>query len=172
MTELALRHNEGKPPLSFMAGYHPKIQEYVLNNSFEKTNDRTNAENFMSILYLQNALGELDKTTQPTAIAQHHFFIVIGALQDNFTDLIVSTKLFSNLMHVFAFGATKYKRDNWKTGLKLGSLFDSALRHMEKILLGQENDVESGLPHAAHVTWNLLAALHFLLEMRTELNDL
>lgn len=57
--------------------------------------------------------------------------------------------------NVFAFGAEKYARDNWRKGMKWTEVADSAMRHMQAWLEGETNDGESGLPHLAHAKCNL-----------------
>jgi len=51
---------------------------------------------------------------------------------------------------VFAFGAKKYARDNYKKGFAHTRLLDAALRHIYAHIDGEDTDPESGLPHLAH----------------------
>lgn len=65
---------------------------------------------------------------------------------------------------VWAFGAEKYDRDNWKQlwgDQTVNVVMASALRHMMAILDGEENDSETGLPHAAHVRCNMAMLLEY-----------
>ena len=66
---------------------------------------------------------------------------------------------------VWAFGAQKYGRDNWKklwgettTNVAMASL----LRHAFAILEGETHDDESGLPHAAHIRANAAMLIEHL----------
>lgn len=63
---------------------------------------------------------------------------------------------------VWAFGADKYSKGNWRYVLEGEERYSNALmRH----LLAEQNraiDLESGLYHAAHVAWNALARLYFI----------
>lgn len=63
--------------------------------------------------------------------------------------------------NVFAFGAEKYARDNWRKGMKWTEVADSALRHLQAWLEGETNDAESGLPHLAHAKCNLSFLIEF-----------
>ena len=72
---------------------------------------------------------------------------------------------------VFAFGATKYARDNWRKGMKWSKLLDSTLRHIIAYADGEYFDEESKLSHLAHAKCDL----SFLIEYATthpELDDL
>lgn len=57
---------------------------------------------------------------------------------------------------VFAFGATKYQRDNYKLapGLPLETYIQSMWRHTVSYLKGEENDIDSGLSNLAHLACN------------------
>lgn len=59
---------------------------------------------------------------------------------------------------VGTYGAAKYSPDGWLSvpdGKRRYA--EAAVRHRLKELAGEELDPESGLPHAAHYLWNLLA---------------
>ena len=61
---------------------------------------------------------------------------------------------------VGTFGANKYTDNGWQE-VKNGKnrYLDALLRHLFKIFMGEETDKEGGLPHLAHVCWNVLAIL-------------
>lgn len=74
---------------------------------------------------------------------------------------------------VAEFGAIKYARNNYKSGLKHVEIIDSLLRHMSDYMAGEDVDPESGLPHVFHIAWNGLALaemtkLHPELDWRKE----
>jgi Domain of unknown function (DUF5664) len=71
---------------------------------------------------------------------------------------------------VWAFGAKKYSRDNWRKGLPFMSVVDSMLRHVYAYAQGETNDPESGLPHMACIRCNAAMLLEYELT-HPELDD-
>jgi hypothetical protein len=66
---------------------------------------------------------------------------------------------------VGTFGAAKYTDGGWKDvpkGFKRYS--DAMLRHYLYEKVGETSDRDSGLLHAAHLAWNALARLQFMLK--------
>ena len=57
---------------------------------------------------------------------------------------------------VLEFGAEKYDRDNWKSGMDKEALVDSLSRHILKVLEGENVDPESNCPHVDHILCNAL----------------
>ena len=82
----------------------------------------------------------------------------IAEMMVDFKDSIES------VCEVWEFGANKYAKSNWKyVDNALDRYTNALLRH----LLAEDVDPiddESKLLHAAHVAWNALARLHFILE--------
>ena len=66
---------------------------------------------------------------------------------------------------VGTYGANKYTEEGWKAvpGAK-ERYTDALLRHLFKEFSGEALDQDSGLSHAAHLAWNALARLEFILE--------
>lgn len=62
---------------------------------------------------------------------------------------------------VLGFGAQKYSRDNWRSGISKERLIASVLRHAMASNDGELKDPESGLSHLAHAIAGLMFALHF-----------
>ncbi len=56
---------------------------------------------------------------------------------------------------VFSYGEQKYDRSNWKSGNDWHEFIGSAVRHLMAWRRGEDLDPESGLPHLAHVLWNI-----------------
>ena len=66
----------------------------------------------------------------------------------------------SQLIEVATYGAYKYTRGGYLhvSNAKVRYL-DAAMRHLLAYGTGQMNDRESGLPHLAHVLWNIAAII-------------
>jgi len=75
---------------------------------------------------------------------------VTGGVKDNASkprmDLIPAKPLFG-VGRVLAFGARKYKPNNWRLGLRYSDTFASAQRHLLAFMDGEDLDPETGLPH-------------------------
>lgn len=66
-------------------------------------------------------------------------------------DLIPATAL-HRLALVYERGAKKYEENNWMKGIPLNSYLDSAMRHINQLKLGYEDE-----DHAAQAAWNMMA---------------
>lgn len=69
-------------------------------------------------------------------------------------------------------GAVKYGDRNWEKGQPLSRYYDSALRHMNKYLMGMRDE-----DHLAAARWNIAAIMHTehmisLGQLPAELNDM
>ena len=69
---------------------------------------------------------------------------------------------------VATFGAKKYKNHNWRGAPTNEEYINALLRHVMNWVNGEDNDVESGLPHLAHAAWNCLALLQLKMDGRAE----
>lgn len=67
--------------------------------------------------------------------------------------------------HVAMMGAKKYTRGGWKS-VPNGRMryTDAMIRHLMAECRGESCDKESRLHHAAHLAWNALARLEFILK--------
>lgn len=76
------------------------------------------------------------------------------------------------LSELFEAGAIKYDARNWEKGIPLSSLFDSALRHLAKVGINQNDE-----PHLVQAAWNIICMLDTSLRILEDtlpdnLNDL
>ncbi len=72
--------------------------------------------------------------------------------------------------HVLRFGALKYARHNWRGGIRFTRLLGAVLRHSLAILMGQDTDPESKLPHAAHLMCCAMF-LCWMMKFRPDMDD-
>lgn len=66
-----------------------------------------------------------------------------------------------DVARVTAFGAKKYKPDNWMEGIEPRLLYDAMARHMFRAMAGEREDHESEEDHLAHVAWNALTLIMY-----------
>lgn len=62
---------------------------------------------------------------------------------------------------VLEYGAIKYNTNNWRRGGPWTAIMDSLQRHLDSFREGENCDEESGLPHLAHVCFNVMALVEF-----------
>lgn len=67
---------------------------------------------------------------------------------------------------VYERGAAEYGSNNWKKGMKISRLLDSASRHIYQYVGGDRSE-----DHLAQAAWNLFGAMHFE-ETRPDMNDM
>lgn len=60
------------------------------------------------------------------------------------------------LVRVLEYGAKKYAPYNWQKPMSRMDILDSMQRAMAKLIDGEENDEESGLPHIGHILANAM----------------
>jgi len=83
---------------------------------------------------------------------------------------LISRTFLVDLAKVLGFGATKYKRNNWREGIEQSRLIAAALRHITAYNEGEDTDPESGLSHIAHAACCLMF-LSELSQTRPDLDD-
>lgn len=62
---------------------------------------------------------------------------------------------------VLEYGAIKYNANNWRKGGSWTSAIDSLQRHLDAFREGEDCDVESALPHLAHIAFNVMILIEF-----------
>jgi Domain of unknown function (DUF5664) len=80
--------------------------------------------------------------------------------------VLVSPIAMRRISGVYERGAAAYGANNWKKGMPMSRVLDSALRHLYQYIGGDRSE-----DHLAQAAWNVFAAIHFE-ETRPELNDL
>jgi hypothetical protein len=78
-------------------------------------------------------------------------------------------KFLMAMVAVMFFGSKKYAKDNWKKGMPVHTCLDSALRHINEVINGENLDKEAqekfGLQpthHLAHAAVNCMFAFYML----------
>lgn len=84
---------------------------------------------------------------------------------------LLDAEAIEGVAKVLEFGAKKYARNNWRSGISNSRLMGALLRHAFAILKGELVDQESGLPHIDHLgcCWMFLSSN---LKSRPEMDDL
>lgn len=84
---------------------------------------------------------------------------------------LMSSIALIELSKVLQYGAIKYDRDNWRSGLAYSRVIDAVLRHLYKWKDGiEEVDDESGVSHLAHAMCGLMFLLEYI-QTHPELDD-
>lgn len=66
---------------------------------------------------------------------------------------------------VGTYGAEKYTPNGWKEVPNAKERYhDAMMRHWQKDASGESHDPDTGLLHAAHLAWNALAYLYFVIK--------
>jgi len=136
------RYNTGKPPLELiplrlLADYYSGLGGFA--------HGARSSQEDAAILCLR-ALGRFQER---------------GTREDLLDALLVLGNHWDACAHVFDYGRRKYAEFNWAKGMKWSVPLGCAARHLEKIILGQEDDDESGYSHAGHVYCNVVMLYTF-----------
>lgn len=67
----------------------------------------------------------------------------------------------------YELGAKKYADRNWEKGMPFSRYVDSAKRHLDKYIMGMEDE-----DHLAAAAWNILSIMHHEELGQTEFNDM
>lgn len=74
---------------------------------------------------------------------------------------LLPVEALEEISKVLTFGAKKYDAHNWRKGFTYSRLIGASLRHFFAWIRGQNNDVETGLSHLAHLGCCVLFLLTF-----------
>lgn len=131
------RYNSGKPPLELIP--LRLLADYYAATEGQGLRARSMQED-AAILCLRS-LGRFQEG---------------GGQGDLLDALLVLGNHWDACAHVFDYGRRKYREWNWAKGMKWSVPLGCAARHLEKIILGQADDDESGYSHAGHVYCNVV----------------
>ena len=81
-------------------------------------------------------------------------------------DLITPFAL-ARLARWYELGAKKYSDRNWERGMPYSRYIDSALRHLNKYIMGMEDE-----DHLAAAAWNIFSIIHHQELGQAELDDM
>lgn len=98
--------------------------------------------------FLNNTMSEKLKSSEKTHGDRYND----GKLKWSY----VNFKALEPMVQVLMFGAQKYSPFNWQKGLQKDEILESAMRHLTKMIDGEINDPESGLPHIGHLMCNCM----------------
>jgi len=78
--------------------------------------------------------------------------------------IVYDLRAFESMAKVLEYGANKYELNNWRKGYtnKFSSI-DSLYRHLREVIIGNDLDEESGLPHIGHIMCNIMFLTNDLL---------
>lgn len=140
---VAMRHNSGKPQLSYLLAFKGGIEALFGVTLAEKTG-------LSSLARWYQGGGAEDLAL---AIDEMLLFLEKGWESD--------------MAAVCAFGEQKYARGNFLKGRSVSDSCDSLIRHLIALVLrGEKVDPESGKPHRGHIAWNILFIGHCAEEER------
>lgn len=83
---------------------------------------------------------------------------------------LLDPKFLEDVAKVLTFGAKKYAPNRWRKGIEVSRLIAATMRHINAISSGEDNDLETGLPHAAHAACEIMF-LNWMLANRKDLDD-
>lgn len=80
---------------------------------------------------------------------------------------LISPYATRRLAEWYELGARKYADRNWEKGMPFSRYIDSAKRHLDKFIMGKEDE-----DHLAAVAWNVFAIMHHQELNQIELDDM
>jgi hypothetical protein len=83
---------------------------------------------------------------------------------------LLDSEWLEEVARVLGFGGRKYTPENWRNGIAVTRLISSCYRHLSAVNKGEDQDPESGLSHAAHLSCDVMF-LHWMLSKRKDLDD-
>jgi hypothetical protein len=84
---------------------------------------------------------------------------------------LIPVEAMAQVARVYAHGAEKYSRNNWRLGYDWHLSYDAMQRHLTAFWGGQDLDLDSGLPHLAHAVFHALTLLTYLSDVKYKSKD-
>jgi hypothetical protein len=84
---------------------------------------------------------------------------------------LIPVEAMAQVARVYAHGAEKYSRNNWRLGYDWHLSYDAMQRHLTAFWGGQDLDLDSGLPHLAHAVFHALTLLTYLSDAKYKSKD-
>lgn len=83
---------------------------------------------------------------------------------------MIPSEAIEEMAHAFNYGAKKYTRNNFKSGIEYTRLLDAAFRHMLAFNNNEDTDPESSRSHISHALASL-AMLMYMIKNKPEMDD-
>ncbi len=164
----AMKETDGKPPFSYMT---PEFYTMVGQAAVEGLH--TMVKNDIELIemainsmmeFAHNPETDLNTVVDAAACILHFYkrrHADPGSLD------VVKVKQFTmqamtDYANVRAFGARKYKKSNWKKGIKFSLSIDAILRHLWKLCNVSWFDEDSLLPHLGHILCDMEHMIYFI----------
>lgn len=135
MSDKQLRHDSGKPQMSYLLGQRSEATMTL----FGIDRDHSCAQLLEDLCAYMRADLECD--------------YVLSTIAD--LAKIQGLDLVTEVAKVYEYGGTKYPRGNYLKGQTVSHYLDSAVRHLKALIGGEYYDAESGKHHLAHIWWNV-----------------
>jgi hypothetical protein len=143
-----VRYNDGKVDWTYLPWSYEMMKDMERSIHNLPTSWSENLENL--IVYLEG------KEILEVLCCSLLLYDNQDVLADNDSQINLPYNALEQVCRVYAFGAEKYARDNYKLapGLPLESYIQSIWRHLVEYLRGEQIDIESKLPHLSHLACN------------------
>lgn len=75
---------------------------------------------------------------------------------------LIPVEALAEVARVYAMGAEKYSRNNWRLGYDWHLSYDALQRHLNLFWSGEDDDPESGQAHLAHAIFHCMTLIVYL----------
>lgn len=164
----AARFNERKPMFSFIdfTMWEGMFDEF--NTEYKSvTIDQLQHDILMivsEIVKIDDRTVQLRTLLNELKIVSYILSLLYRGLPIEKNNGLPDLRAFEEMSYVLEFGSKKYARDNWRKGYaNKYSAADSLLRHLQKLIIGETHDKESGLHHIGHLMCNVMFLTNDLL---------